>query len=218
MEQLTANEKKIRRYRVLTTVALVLMLIGSVGLDQASKMHAEQDLLKSAHGTDLKIYAGQRIPLAIIGDASMAPGPDNPYIYFGINYVRNQGAAWGVLSTVADAVRIPFFYGLTIFAMVVIGYYFKNTPFHHKTARFALVLVLSGALGNLIDRIRLGYVIDWLDVRWNLLGWAYNFPNFNLADSAISLGVLLLMIDAIVFESQRLQRRARKPVESTTLR
>jgi signal peptidase II len=66
-----------------------------------------------------------------------------------------------------------------------------------------LTLILSGAIGNFIDRIRYGFVIDWIDVRWNLLGWRYDFPNFNIADSAITVGVSLLLIDMLILESIR---------------
>jgi signal peptidase II len=122
--------------------------------------------------------------------------------------VRNLGAAWGALSNLPDNIRVPFFYVVTIVAVFIIGLYIRSTPVEHRLAIFSLGLILSGAIGNFIDRLRLGYVIDWIDVRWNLVGWRYDFPNFNIADSAISVGVAFLLFDMAVLET--LRRRSEK--------
>ena len=140
-----------------------------------------------------------------------------------------QGAAWGVLSDLDDSVRIPFFYLVTFIAVVVIFLYLRSTPLSHRLARFTLALILSGALGNFADRILRGYVIDFIDVRWVLLlpmrinlqidffpdfldflnvsintkAFRYNFPNFNWADSAITIGVFLLLMDMMILEQIR---------------
>ena len=203
MDRSEISKKFSKKYPMLVNIALSLMFIGSVGLDQSTKIQAESELMRSAHETNLKIYRGKQVAIGLLGAVSADPDQDKPYLYFGLNYVRNQGAAWGALSTVSDHIRIPFFYAVTIIAIFVIGIYFRSTPISHKTARFALILVLSGAAGNLIDRIRLGYVIDWIDVRWNIWGWTYNFPNFNLADSAITMGMTLLIVDALILENRR---------------
>ena len=74
-------------------------------------------------------------------------------------------------------------------------------------------MILSGAIGNFIDRLRVGYVIDWIDVRWNIAGWSYSFPNFNVADSCISVGVFMLLLDALLLEMLRRKKiRARNAV------
>ncbi|MEN9835542.1 MAG: hypothetical protein RL011_1735, partial [Pseudomonadota bacterium] len=87
----------------------------------------------------------------------------------------------------------------------IILLYLRSTPVHHRLAIFSLSLILSGAIGNFLDRVRFGYVIDWIDVRWNLAGWRYDFPNFNFADSCITVGVSLLLIDMLFFERMREQ-------------
>jgi signal peptidase II len=191
-------------WRRLSILCLFFMLVGSIGLDQVTKVQAQSTLMVWTDASDPTLYQGQRFPVALVGDKAEA---DAPYLYFGFNYVRNLGAAWGALSNLPDVVRIPFFYGVTIFAVIIIGLYLRSTPPHHRSATFALALILSGAVGNFIDRIRYGYVIDWIDVRWNILGWRYDFPNFNLADSAITGGVMLLLLDMLVFEAMR-QKRA----------
>lgn len=181
---------------------LLLVVISSIVLDQASKVHAEGNLRVWEDPTDLTAYRGRRVPLLTIGKEIDHAG-QSPYVSFNLNYVRNQGAAWGMLADAKDHFRVPFFFVVTLVAMIAIGFYFRATPPHHKLARYALALIFSGAVGNFIDRVRLGYVIDWIDIHWRILGWQYYFPNFNIADSAITVGVVLLMVDTILLERQR---------------
>lgn len=189
------------RTKIYSLVCLLIMLIGSVGLDQVSKLHAQEELMKWSHETDLTQYQGQRVPLYAFGDPVGAP--DKFYLAFATNYVRNLGAAWGALSNLPDHIRVPFFYSVTVLAVIIIGVYMRATPAHHRFAVFALGLILSGALGNFLDRVQHGFVIDFIDVRWNILGWRYDFPNFNVADSAITVGVMLLTFDMLVLETLR---------------
>lgn len=108
---------------------------------------------------------------------------------FHLTYVRNKGAAFGILSD--SAIRIPFFITVSFVAMLGILWYLNRIREDQSLAAFSLSLVFAGALGNLIDRIRLGEVIDFLDVFWG----RYHWPAFNVADSAITVGVTLLFID-----------------------
>jgi len=109
--------------------------------------------------------------------------------FFHLTYVRNKGAAFGILAD--NAVRIPFFITVSIVAMLGIIWYLRQIRADQKLAIFSLSLIFSGAFGNLIDRIRLGEVIDFLDVFWQRHHW----PAFNVADSAITVGVTLLFIE-----------------------
>lgn len=193
-----------RRTKLFAFVYLMIMVVGSIGLDQASKVHAHRTLMVWQDDTDPSHYQGRRNPLVAIG--SSFPENGSLYVSLSTNYVRNLGAAWGVLSGLDDRYRIPFFYAVTMVAVLIIGLYLRSTPVHHRLAIFALGLILSGAIGNFIDRIRLGFVIDWIDVRWNVLGWKYDFPNFNVADSAITVGVGMLIFDMLVLESARRKR------------
>ena len=189
---------RIDRAKILATISLVLVVIGAVGADQVTKIKSEENLKIWAHAENLRYYQGK--PHYVWATSTTPPrrGSDTFYLYLGFNYVRNQGAAWGMLSDLDDKIRVPFFYGMTLLATLIIFYYLWVTPLGHRLARFALVLILSGAIGNFIDRYRVGYVIDWIDVRWNIFGWSYHFPNFNVADSCISVGVFLLLIDTII--------------------
>ncbi|MBW2519096.1 MAG: signal peptidase II [Deltaproteobacteria bacterium] len=108
---------------------------------------------------------------------------------FNLTYVRNKGAAFGILSD--SVIRIPFFITVSLIAMLAILWYFNRLRQDQKLAAWGLSLVFAGAFGNLIDRIRLGEVIDFLDIYWR----SYHWPAFNVADSAISTGVFLLILD-----------------------
>jgi signal peptidase II len=109
--------------------------------------------------------------------------------FFAITYVRNKGAAFGILS---DArLRLPLLVAVTLLAVGFLLYYYRQQPFRRRLARFALSLMLGGAVGNLIDRLRFGEVVDFLDVYWH----RYHWPAFNVADSAITVGVILLLVE-----------------------
>lgn len=118
---------------------------------------------------------------------------------FNITYVRNKGAAFGILSE--SAYRVPFFITVSLAAAAGIIWYLSRLEANKKLAAFALSLVFSGAIGNLIDRIRLGEVIDFLDVHWH----QYHWPAFNVADSAITVGVALLIVD--MWREERANKR-----------
>jgi signal peptidase II len=121
---------------------------------------------------------------------------------FSITYLRNPGAAFGLLAE--SGFRIPFLSGVSLVAMVAIIVAAYNLPSNHRTDDTALSLIFAGAGGNLIDRIRLGEVIDFLDIYWRNHHW----PAFNIADSCICLGVLLYTLRTLK------QERQRSPIDS----
>ena len=116
--------------------------------------------------------------------------------FWHFRYVENPGAAWGFLAGSASWFRTPFFVIVAIAAMTFIVIYFRRTLPQQKLLRAALMLVFGGAIGNFIDRIRLGYVIDFID--WHWYDTALRWPTFNVADAAISVGVVLLILDMIL--------------------
>ena len=120
--------------------------------------------------------------------------------FFNITYLRNKGAAFSFLAT-ASAWRLPFFILVSTIALVVIAVVFRRLRPDQPFTAFSLALIFSGALGNLIDRVRLGEVIDFLDVHW----YTHHWPAFNVADSAICVGVFLLAID-MYLEERRLKK------------
>ncbi len=110
--------------------------------------------------------------------------------FFNIVHVRNPGAAFGFLAGASPAFRSAFFIAVTVAAVLLILHYLRRTRIGETSLVFALALILSGALGNLIDRVRFGEVVDFLDV---YVG-AHHWPAFNVADSAISTGAALLVL------------------------
>ena len=120
--------------------------------------------------------------------------------FFNITYLRNKGAAFGVLAQ--SGYRLPFFIVVSLVAIAVIVVVFYRLRPDQKFTAFSLALIFSGALGNLIDRVRLGEVIDFLDAHW----YSHHWPAFNVADSAICVGVFLLAID-MFFEEKRQKSR-----------
>lgn len=107
-------------------------------------------------------------------------------------YAENPGAAWSFLATAPAWFRDPFFTLVSIVAMIFIVYYFHRASRVNRWLRSALMLVFGGALGNFVDRIRLGYVIDFID--WHYYD-VYAWPTFNVADSAITVGVIIMMAE-----------------------
>lgn len=120
--------------------------------------------------------------------------------FFHITYVRNRGAAFSFLSNVSW--RLPFFIGVSLVASIAILAAFRKLRNDQMLAQVSLAMIFSGAVGNLIDRIRLGEVIDFLDVHW----YRHHWPAFNVADSLICVGVFLLAVDMLL-EEKRLKSK-----------
>jgi signal peptidase II len=105
--------------------------------------------------------------------------------FFNLTYVRNTGGAFGVLAGEASWYRTGLFFAISCVALGIIFYLYTRIPPGKPWLDAALAITFGGALGNLIDRLRLGEVVDFLDFHIGTLHW----PAFNVADSAISVGV-----------------------------
>lgn len=116
--------------------------------------------------------------------------------FFHITYILNPGAAFGIFAGKAAAFRVPFFLAISFVASVGIVIFYRSVE--DRLVRAALSLILGGAVGNMIDRARLGEVIDFIDVHWYNNHW----PAFNVADSAITIGVGLMIIDIFLKEKK----------------
>ncbi len=119
--------------------------------------------------------------------------------FFTITYIHNKGAAFSFLAD--SAYRLPVLTLVSVIAIIAILVYLRKLRPDQKFTAFCLSLIFAGALGNLIDRVRLGEVIDFLSVHWRQHYW----PAFNVADSAICVGVFLLAVD-MYFEEKRQKR------------
>ena len=113
--------------------------------------------------------------------------------YFDITYVRNPGGAFGLFAQGNRGIVRPLLLGLSAVAVVIIFLIYRSTPPDRGPVRLAFALIMGGAIGNLIDRLRFDEVIDFLDVHWS----HYHWPAFNIADAAITVGVAILCWDLL---------------------
>ena len=113
--------------------------------------------------------------------------------FFNITYVRNPGAAFGIFATSSPLFRAVFLISVTVGALLLILYYVTTVKEREPLLHLGLSLIFGGAAGNLIDRVRFGEVIDFLDFYIGSQHW----PAYNVADSAISVGAVLLLVSLI---------------------
>jgi signal peptidase II len=148
------------RYLLLSAVIAI-----TVFLDQASKAYIMQTM---------RLH--ESIPIV--------PG------FFSLTYIRNPGAAFGILASSSTGFRLLFFAVTSLFALVLLGTIFFRLRSDDWTGQLSIAAILGGAIGNLLDRLRFGEVIDFLDCYIE----EYHWPAFNVADAAISVGVFLLIL------------------------
>jgi signal peptidase II len=110
-----------------------------------------------------------------------------------LTHVHNTGAAFGLLNATDFPYKPIVMIAIAAIALVAIAAYATQLGFHERMARFGLALILGGAFGNLIDRAVAGYVVDFVDVYWG----STHFWAFNVADAAITIGAILVLLDMI---------------------
>jgi len=113
--------------------------------------------------------------------------------FFDLTHVRNTGAAFGMLNSMEFAYKPAVMVLVALVALTAVASYALTLPTSQRMARFGLALILGGAVGNLIDRATMGYVVDFVDVYWR----GIHFWAFNVADSAITVGVALMLLDVM---------------------
>ena len=113
--------------------------------------------------------------------------------FLDLTHVHNTGAAFGLLNAADFPYKPVVMIAIAALALVAIAAYATQLGFHERMARFGLALILGGAFGNLIDRAIAGYVVDFVDVYWG----STHFWAFNVADSAITIGAVLVLLDMI---------------------
>ena len=113
--------------------------------------------------------------------------------FFNLVHVHNYGAAFSFLNNEGGWQRWGFSVFAAVISLIIIVWIVRLSP-QQRLEGCALALILGGALGNLYDRVALGYVIDFLDFHWS--GW--HFPAFNVADSGITLGAILIILDSFL--------------------
>jgi signal peptidase II len=112
---------------------------------------------------------------------------------FDLTHVHNPGGAFGFLAAMGPQARGVVFILVSLVAVAVILWFYMQTPVQQRWLAFGFALICGGAIGNLVDRLRFGVVIDFIDVYIGALHW----PAFNIADSAITVGVTIFAFHVV---------------------
>jgi signal peptidase II len=190
--------------------AFAMLILAMVGIDQTTKFHAEKNFLHWSHPTEVHhmntnkqhVFTLGNSPSEIFKKGASPNQITSSWLDFHLTYVRNTGAAWGALSSMPRSFRTPFFTIVTIIALSIVAWLFTSSHPGQRFYRVGLICIFAGAVGNFVDRLALGYVIDWLQFHWKVFGWEYSFPVFNLADVFINVGVGVILIDLLLTEIQ----------------
>ncbi len=134
---------------------------------------------------------------------------DYPVIkgFFTIQYATNEGIAFGFFHDAQSAWKTPLLASMAVLAICMVLYYIWTTPPREKLVFASLGLLLGGILGNFVDRLLHQSVVDFLKVHW---GVRYVWPTFNLADSAITSGVLMILLASFLSVPQGREREAKE--------
>lgn len=162
------------------STAFFVASILTIVFDQLTKFAIIKNIPWS-HGNPTYHFGGENEPISII---------DN-FLY--IVHITNEGAAWGILSG-----RTYLLTSIALVALLALWLFRKSLGFEHLWGRFALGIFAGGVVGNLIDRVRFGHVIDFIDVHLPLIN--YRWPAFNIADCGICIGVTIYIIAVLLGE------------------
>jgi signal peptidase II len=119
--------------------------------------------------------------------------------FFHLTYVRNPGAAFGMLAYAPDYIRTPLFFALPVVACFWLIYLIWTTRNSNLIHCLSYSLIFAGAVGNLIDRFTMNYVVDFFDFFWS----THHFAAFNIADSSITIAAILLIIDLLFLNKKK---------------
>lgn len=182
--------------------ALLIVVAGLVfAADQASKFWAVKHLTLLFESVNARALPDQVLAFVEQRDL-LQRGLDKPPVrvldsVWQWRYTQNRAAAFGMLSFVPESVRVGLFHLITVAATIFILTYYRQLDEKQRVMRVTLALLLGGALGNGLDRVLHGYVIDFIDWHWFDPVWrnpGLHWPTFNVADSAVSVGMVLLIL------------------------
>jgi signal peptidase II len=163
---------------------LIFLTPLALALDQWSKLLAVRHLTRGLEQAGVGFYSAHHL-------LYLRTAPITVNGFWDFRYAENPGAAWSFLAQANEGIRIPFFYGVAIAATALILYFYVKSEPAHLVRRLALAMVLGGALGNTLDRVVHGYVIDF--ILWHV--GDHEWPVFNVADSFVCVGVFLLLTE-----------------------
>jgi signal peptidase II len=165
---------------------------GEVGAAATPRRHLEVWLPMVIVAVDQATKAMVKAALPLHESVTIIPG------FMDFTHVLNSGAAFGILNGVDFPFKTVAIAVIAMAALVGVGLYAASISHHQLVARVGLALILGGAAGNLIDRVLFGSVVDFVDVYWR----SHHFWAFNVADSAISVGVAIMILDMLGVNSR----------------
>lgn len=182
-------------------ISLIIIFVVTVGLDQVSKQWAYHTLLSDAFHDKTDAYPTCGNEAEELNRARFVRRNSEPITVvnnlFNMRYVENCASAFGLMRSVPEKVRFPFFLIISLLACFVIPYMYVKTPPDQKFMIYALPFVLGGALGNLLDRMIYRFVIDFVDWYVVIGGKEHHWPTFNIADVAIVVGIGLMILQLL---------------------
>jgi len=176
---------------------LVLTCVVWVGIDQGSKIWAQDALAQPRARIEKRHVDGELVEEKVMRFHAVKPIVLVPGV-LNFKYAENEAAAFSLTRSLPEWFRRPFLLLFSLLAMALIGGWYFRMKRPDGLLMTAFALILSGALGNMIDRLRLAYVIDFIDVYAGFLDgkiearWIH-WPTFNIADSCIVVGALLVV-------------------------
>ena len=165
---------------------------GEVGAAATPRRHLEVWLPMVIVAVDQATKAMVKQALPLHDSVTIIPG------FMDFTHVLNSGAAFGILNGVDFPFKTVAIAVIAMAALIGVGLYAASISHHQLIARVGLALILGGAAGNLIDRVLFGSVVDFVDVYWR----NHHFWAFNVADSAISVGVAIMILDMLGVQSR----------------
>ena len=172
----------------------VLIVVTGLAADQVTKFMAVDRLTTALQRTDGSLAA--RVG-GFYSFRHLEPYATEPYVVWApmwrMRYAENPGAAWGLFRDLSLSTRNTVFSLTLLGAVVFILFYFRKLSREQRLLQVALSLVFAGAIGNFLDRVARGYVVDFIDWHWWRRPDLY-WPTFNVADSMIVVGVVLLVL------------------------
>ena len=203
-------------------ISLIIILVVSVALDQATKQWAQNALLSEAfHEKEGEYPVCGNISESLRRERFIARHRESQKVidgFFNFRYVENCASAFGMMNRVPESFRFPFFLIVSVLALLFIPYLYLQTPANQRLMLYGLPFILGGAIGNLLDRIIFRYVIDFIGWYITIGGKEHHWPTFNIADAAIVIGIGLMLLQTFLIKQKKTtpQETVRKRREGET--
>jgi signal peptidase II len=177
-------------YKELPFLGVVFSTI--VAADAWTKHWATKTFLQWSNPLDVHIYQSNHKNIFAWGQENLVT--HSPFFSLDYTYVRNTGSAWGMFSSLPLGVTNVVYPILGFLVAMFLLYSMKETTKNQWGIRLGFTCILAGAFGNLLGRLTHSFVVDFLWPQWEIWGWRYSFPVFNVADAFVDVGIVIFFI------------------------